>query len=352
MILSTPEELRLYLPTHVLDNIDNVRGGLDNSENDFLRERVGAPLLARLSTQYATDYIVDGNPDLEAIDRDILNPPTKPWPMLIALCQRCIVYDAFGRLADIQPVSVHDAGINVVETKGYDNAPDKTLANYKAQLIRESHAAVNRLLIQLEEWQAADAKRDQQQQLSEDEQSIHEIIDLWKQSSYYYYVDGMLFNTATDFGRFVNIYDSREKFIQLVPDIRYCQETHIEAEIGEDLLADLIAKRKADNLNPEEAKAFAKLQRVLSLQVEARSSLFKRPAAADEAQGQLHLVLDRMRRNQTQFNKEAVQTSPIFDPKMWEPNQQPTTNPLPSRPHTCECDHHKHDGGMLISSII
>ena len=48
MIIKTAEELRHYLPSHVFSNLDTMSGFLDNSENDFLAERIGKPLLASL----------------------------------------------------------------------------------------------------------------------------------------------------------------------------------------------------------------------------------------------------------------------------------------------------------------
>ena len=354
MIISTPEELRLYLPTHVLDDISNVYGAFDNSVHDFLRERIGAQLLERVEAYYKEHYLLeDGTPNEAAIHDDLLQHSTEAFPALISLCQRCVVFDAFARLADIQTLSVNDAGINMVETKGYDAAPDKTIANYKAQMIKEAHSASNRLLIWLEEAQKSIAGSDKESDLSV-------IVSLWKKSAYYYYADGLLFNTATEFGLFVNIYDSREKFIQLLPDIRYCQETHLDAELGEELLLDLINKRKTGELNTIEAKAYVKLQRALSLMVEARSQLFKRAEAKDEAQGQLRLALEFIRRNYLSFDKEAMKLSPINPPS--EQDEAPTGGthtkpdaPSPGWPSADGYERHKHhdcEGGMLISSLI
>lgn len=380
MIISTPEELRLYLPTHVLDDISNVAGAIDNSVHDFLCERIGAPLLESVEKYYHEHYLLDdGTPNDEAIQADLLaqnvSPLTEvdPYVTLIGLCQRCVVFDAFARLADIQTLSVHDAGINVVETKGYDSAPDKTIANYKSQMVKEAHAASNRLLIWLEELQkSVSIHSSESEELNEEELSPspsgegrgEAIIELWKKSAYYYFADGLLFNTATEFGLYVNIYDSREKFIQLLPDIRYCQETHIEAEIGEELLLDLINKHKAGALNAVEKKAYEKLQRTLSIMVEARSQLFKRPEAKDEAQGQIKLALDYIRRHVDDFDQEAMKLSPL-----WQTPQPPFGNSITKEQNnkTTHCPdvpgwpsadgyahhmHHDQEGGMLISSLI
>lgn len=391
MIVSTPEEVRQFLPSHVLVNIDTVRGFLDNSEHDFLAERIGQPLLAQLQKEYKT---MEANNIVVQLAQFSYNERTV-WQKLLNLCQRVVVFDAFSRAADVHAISLNDAGLNIAESQGYDAADTKVVDKYKAQLAKESHAASNRLLIQLEEWQKSLGKVSEEDgsqlenvaEPTADEQAMQDIIELWKQSAYYYYADGLLFNTATEFGLYVNIYDSREKFIQLLPDIRYCQETHIEAEIGTELLLDLIEKHRKGSLGKEEEVAYHKLQRVLSLQVEARSKVIFRKEAKDESIGHTRLAMEYIRRNQTKFDKEAMKTSPLFEPFMWPREESADENidrkdphalkeppfipGLPKRDkylvegmHRAKCDYDPRDprlyrkpcdgesDGMLVSSLI
>lgn len=383
MIISTPEELRLYLPSHVLHDLDSMQGFLDNSEADFLAERIGKPLLDALRVQYQQMLNDCNGQGYPIADRLVNISDDDPWYMLLSLCQRCIVFDAFMRAADISAVSVNDAGLNIAESNDYAQANDKTILAYKQQMSKEAHAASNRLLIQLEDWQKATVS---EAPASDDtdpsfgvnpDDALRIIIGLWQQSAYYYYADGLLFNTATEFGLFIDIYNSREKFIQLLPDIRYCQEVHIEAEIGEELLLDLLTKRKAGALNPIERKAVVKLQRALSLQVESRSKLFKRAEANDEAQGNMRLALAFIRKNQASFDRAAMEKSPLFDPHLWPPKDDAPVhgasapchdhavngnhchvhkpNPCYPEPRTtchCDCPPQPYRSQMHITSII
>ena len=41
MILSTTKELRLHIPSNAIDEISSLQGILDNSEKDFLRDKLG-----------------------------------------------------------------------------------------------------------------------------------------------------------------------------------------------------------------------------------------------------------------------------------------------------------------------
>ena len=54
MILSTTKELRLHIPSNAIDEISSLQGILDNSEKDFLRDKLGDSLYNRLCEYYQT----------------------------------------------------------------------------------------------------------------------------------------------------------------------------------------------------------------------------------------------------------------------------------------------------------
>ena len=54
MILSTTKELRLHIPSNASDEISSLQGILDNSEKDFLRDKLGDSLYNRLCEYYQT----------------------------------------------------------------------------------------------------------------------------------------------------------------------------------------------------------------------------------------------------------------------------------------------------------
>ena len=72
-----------------------------------------------------------------------------------------------------------------------------------------------------------------------------EIVTLWRTSRYYYLAAGLAIPSATILQEYLNIYDSREKFITLLPDLRYIQEDIIAPIIGEDFLDYLITYARA-----------------------------------------------------------------------------------------------------------
>ncbi len=309
MILSTPLELRSYLPTHVIEHIDSMAGFIDSSEHDFLMDKVGRPLYDRLCEEYA------------ACNNEALLPqnavPQTPWMQLIVLCQRVVTFDAFFRSADISSVSVNDSGINTIGSDGYDPADKDSLARYKARMSIEAHRGVDRLLMQLEEWAqwvGASTKTPSEDASAEEVQRLAdctEIVALWKKSRYYYLADGLFINTASKFNEFIDIYDSREKFIQLLPDLRYCQELMLRPELGDDLTDDLVKKYQNGTLNSIQQKAVEKLQRALALCVEARNKMFTRKEARDESLMNLSMAVSFIAKNQNEF-LPAIETSPIY----------------------------------------
>lgn len=346
MLISTTEELRAFLPSHVFRNLDTMLGFFENSEHDFLRERIGEPLLNEANSKYI-ELFPDGIVPQSGISSSDQTPDHSidNWRTFISLCQRCIVYDAFARAADISAVSPNDMGLNVSSSENYDAASDKLIDRYKSSLNREAHAASNRLLIKLEEWERLSRSlTDSEEELDTDNASIVDIISLWKESPTYYLVDGLLFNTATEFHRFVNIYDSRDRFIELLPDIRYCQELHIECEIGTDLLYALKQKNRDGNMNAVENRAYVMLQRTLSLYVEARSKMFNRPPARDEACGYMNRTLEYLKAHQLEIADNAAwKLSPLYDELLWKESQSQndsTSQPPVHNTHDHNCYHH------------
>ena len=312
MLLTTPQELRLYIPSHQIESLAAYQGFIDNSEHDFLMEKIGKPLYMALVDKYDKVQNVEEVQPVGAI--------LSPWMLLIHLCQRPVAFDMLYRAADVSAVSLNESGINIVSTDGYDNADSNVIDRYKKRLNQEAHRAIDRLLVTLEEWAIDLANVESDENHTEKQ----EIIYLWKQSRYFYLADGLFINTARKFNEFVDIYESREKFIQLLPDLRYCQEFVLRSEIGDNLTDDLLVKMRDGNGSATENRAIRLAQYALALKVEERSSLFKRPEAKDEAIGAMNRLVSFLKENQSEFDAESVKTSPFYEEKKEEkPKEEP-----------------------------
>lgn len=85
MIITSIQELRLASPAHALDSIDGLVGFIDNSEHDFLEDKLGTPLYDALCQWY------DQNP---AVRSSVSDYQTGYWNRLLLLAQRCVAFDA------------------------------------------------------------------------------------------------------------------------------------------------------------------------------------------------------------------------------------------------------------------
>lgn len=303
MLLTTIYELKNFFPTHAMDNIEIMQGAIDNSENDFLKEKIGKPLYEALQTYY-NNIVQEDN------IRSVIPPYDKepsPWTLLLNLCQRVVVYNAFYRSADVQAVSINNSGFNKMSAEGYDASDEKSMERFKTACNKEAHAAVNRLLVTLEEW----AKETEGEYIEEK----NNIVRLWRDSKYFYLVEGMLINTASCLNRFVDIYDSREKFVSMIPDLRYIQDLYMVSEMGGKLIAKFVTLSVEGTSDSVTSYALALLQRVMSLFLEARNKTVFRKEAHDEAVMMMKQTVGFFTENYdhllTILGEEAFEDSPI-----------------------------------------
>lgn len=270
MILSTNKELRLILPSNAVDDIANLQGVLDNSEKDFLQDKLGKPLYTRLC-EYYTTLGGDGFYQ-QKIDGSYAK---KPWSVLLNLAQRMVVNDAMARYAYQQILSVNGAGVNIASSTDYDPATEKLLDKGVAGYRMEAMVSLNNLLKLLENWavsintpaEAAAATKDgsastevpknestevpkgentevpngestevQKDEKTEAHTAIEEIVLLWQESKYYYLHHDLLFPTCSVLEQYLSVHDNRDKFIRLLPDLRYVQDEYIADVFGDELI--------------------------------------------------------------------------------------------------------------------
>lgn len=289
MILSTIKELRLHIPSNAIDEISSLQGILDNSEKDFLRDKLGDSLYHRLCEYYQT---VSPDDFYMAVSNG--EHAQQPWMQLLLMAQRMVTYDAMSRFAYTQALSINGTGINVASSDDYGTASkdllDKGVQGYK----REAMVSLNQMLVMLEGWArkmatpAAIAEADSTDPPtteSKDEQhkAIEEISLLWQESQYYYAHHDLLIATCADLQHYLDIYESREKFIRLLPDLHFIQDEYISEAIGEDTV-----QRLLHTDNPNDKPLLRKVRRLMVVHLEERTTILtidkaRRAAAHNEA---------------------------------------------------------------------
>lgn len=265
MILSSNQELRLHLPSNAVDDVANLQGMLDNSEKDFLKPRLGAPLYDRLCKQYVS---IDPSVFCDAVtDGTYTNDP---WSEFLLYAQRMIVNDAMAQNIEKQALSVNGSGINVASSNDYAVATDKQIAQGKESYRQSAMTSLNNLLSLLEGWakevntpmpieaagdgtegtdEGTDSGKDDAAETEKKQhEAIEEIITLWQESKYYYYHRDLLFPTCESLQPYLDIYGNRDKFVRLIPDMLFIQSEYLEEAFGEDFIPRLLQADENDKM--------------------------------------------------------------------------------------------------------
>lgn len=289
MILSTIKELRLHIPSNAIDEISSLQGTLDNSEKDFLRDKLGDSLYDQLC-----EYYQSISPDDFYLSVTNGEHTHHPWQQLLLMAQRMVTYDAMSRFAYTQAISINGTGINVASSEDYGAASrdllDKGVQGYK----REAMVSLNQMLMMLEGWARkmttpapiADADSTEPpttEQKDEEHKAIEEISLLWQESQYYYLHHDLLIATCADLQQYLDIYESREKFIRVLPDLHFIQDEYISEAIGEPMVQQLLT-----STNPEDRPLLRKVRRLMVAHLEERTTILtidkaRRAAAHNEA---------------------------------------------------------------------
>ena len=346
MIITNIQELRLASPAHALDSMDGLLGFIDNSEHDFLEDKLGTPLYNALCQWY------DENPMTRSTVSDY---QTGYWNRLLLIAQRVVAFDALGRAIGMQAISVNNSGINQMIADDYP-APDKngkTIDLYIQTCNKEAHAALNQMLRLLEQWCKEPAEPDgkptgvvaeptgvvagdaaatvteasalspQTSDIEDSERS--EIVTLWKESRYYYLAGQLLIPSCETLQAYLNIYDSREKFIQLLPDLKFIQEEQIATSVGEDLMK-AIVDYQTDGKLPEDAPAglaalfstvLHRLRKVEVALLAGRSLVLKytkeqKVQFHDDGVRMFETAINYLRAHQQDFPEDMVKNAPWY----------------------------------------
>lgn len=327
MILSTTKELRLHIPSNAIDEISSLQGILDNSEKDFLRDKLGDSLYRKLCEYYQTV-----SPDDFYLAVTNGEHTHQPWMQLLVLAQRMVTYDAMSRFAYTQALSINGTGINVASSEDYGAASqdllDKGVQGYK----REAMVSLNQMLVMLEGWAremttpvaiATDVDTTEQpttEPVDEEHKAFEEISLLWQESQYYYLHHDLLIATCADLQQYLDIYESREKFIRLLPDFHFIQDEYISEAIGEPMVQHLLT-----TTDPADKPLLRKVRRLMVAHLEERTTILtidkaRRSAAHNEAVSLRASVLRLMEM------RKAVEKANTENQNANSDNQNPSTN--------------------------
>lgn len=303
MIITNISELRLISPSHAFDTIDGLVGFIDNSEHGFLEDKLGTPLYNALCQWY------DQNPTVRSSVSDY---QTGYWNRLLLMAQRVVGFDALGRSAGMQGVSVNNAGINMGIADDYPKAPKESIDDYRKTCFTEALKSCDLMLAELERWTTEETSALSPQPSDIDDAAERAaIVSLWRQSRYFYLAASMLIPSAVVLQQYLDFDESREKFIRMLPDLRFIQEEIIANSIGEeylDHLIDVAVKTAGDaqpitTKSPVELRIIHQLRRVIVAWLISRTKVLKydkeaKLQAHDDGVRKMQDACDFIRRNQ------------------------------------------------------
>ncbi len=285
MIISTNQELRLHVPSNAIDDIATIQGILDNSEKDVLKDKLGASLYDRLCEEYKKLDPLDFYNHVQ--DGTYIQ---YPWEELLLNAQRVVANEAMARFAYQQIISINGAGVNIASSNDYDAASEKLLDKGVAGYKKEALVSLNNLLLMLENMakmantpaeivgmdntdsadsESPEVPKDESTDVPKDDstkgdgntedpstqptkEEIHaaleDIILLWQESRYYYLHHDLLIPTCEIMQQYLDIYDSRDKFIRLIPDMLFIQSEYLEEAFGEDFIPRLLQADENDKM--------------------------------------------------------------------------------------------------------
>jgi len=150
---------------------------------------------------------------------------------LIRICQRIEWYKMLSHKAGLLSVSFNEGGgMNKVSADGYEPATEKDKEEMRKDAYMAAGRAIDDILLFLE----ADAK------------DARLFTDKWSDADAFYLHKDLLFQTARVLNEYLDIKGERMAYVQLVRDIRFCQNTYLKTRIGAKLLKAVVAFANTD----------------------------------------------------------------------------------------------------------
>ena len=294
MFITTPNEITMLMPTARWKEPEKLYGYLEEEERVALEPLLGTPLYEHLCEEYErlTDKYVDitsttikptrkakADPAVPYADvtelQDAIQSGRHPYQApcvptddeedevpeedmqtirLLRICQQIEFYKMLSHKAGLLTVSFNEGGgANRVEAEGYEPADTKEIDRLTKDAFMSAGRSTESLLLFLE----ADAKGKKQ------------FTELWKEADAFYLNKDLLFQTAQVMQKFSTI-KYRMDYVDLVHDIRFCQDTYLEPRIGSKLLEAAVDYANTKTEDKAMEMLVRKLRTALAFYVESR----------------------------------------------------------------------------------
>lgn len=301
MLITQPEEISAYLPTSLDIRPESLMLLTEDAEENYLVPVLGRNLYNKVGEIYDQLLAEHGS----VLPESIAKADETTEIRLVRLCQMPILYFALANSTGLLSVTVNEMGFSQASTSGLDTADNKSIERFERDAYFKARRGIDRLLVFLEE----DARSEMPLFAGE-----------WKESTYFYQQGDLLITTATEMNRFLNIDSSRERFIGMLPDIRYCQDTYLTPAIGDELMEVFVQSCTDSSVLPLPAKpaavwrkAIDYLRMALAIYVENRRPEKQRRYSENEAGMALARSKEYISAHQDDFG-DWIKSSPLYAP--------------------------------------
>ena len=328
MLIRTLQELRLYNTSHALDDIEPLMGIIDNVEKDILVDKLGKSLYTALCSHYKN---VDTDLFVKAVQEDSLDDD---MDVLLRLSHAVVANEVINHAIALHLVSLNNSGLNMGSAEDYAVASKDAVETSRKELYQLTHIAINALLEWLEEKATPNPDPSPVDgEGGEGGEGAPDIAELWKQSPFYWQTTTLLIPSAVVLREFWDTFDNREKFVRMLPDIRYAQDI-IADEVGEQWLEYLVETAFKGTDDAHLKHIINRLRRSCVALLESRTDVIKndkerKSRAYDEGLKYLRRACDYMVNHQNDLPQDALvkfATSPLYvappDPEETQPQCQ------------------------------
>lgn len=218
MLLTLNEEITSYLPTSKWKDADALLPSIEEEEQNTLVPILGEPLYEYLCEKYDELVLEYGGITADKFPVEKVDDTVR----LLRICQKVSLYLALANNSGLMTVSFNPGGgLNRVSSEYYDVADKESINRFERDAWKKAHRNIDALLTLLER----DARKEEPL-----------FSEMWKESRYFYLQSKLLLTTATQMQDYLDIKGSREKYIELLPDIKYCQAVYLTPQVGEELM--------------------------------------------------------------------------------------------------------------------
>lgn len=221
MLISNDIELRQFLPSSVVEDVETISMLIERAEDAHLRPVLGDSLYDEVCRLH--DNGVDKKEDSSSDEM-------KEY-QLVTLCQSAAIYFAMADNVGILSVSYNvGGGFSIVSTDGYAPADEKEKDRLERDLWKNAWRDIDRLLDLLEK----DARS-----------KSPKWAEMWIESEWFWQQGDLLVSTAKEVRRYLKSEEmrcfGRKEFVEMLGDLRFVQMSFISQAIGGEFLEWLVA---------------------------------------------------------------------------------------------------------------